>query len=423
MAPADSDLRRIIRRHMLLLMAAQGFSIVVFMQMPALGGLAIKELTGSVELTGVAMSVSAVGQLLTAHLFGRWMDHWGRGPVLAIGAGLSAGGALLIAWAFNLGALPIFLASLLCYGAASGPLRQITVAAADMHPSAARGRAVGMVFMGSILGTVLSPVIARFFTARPGVSDHDSIVLAWIVGAALFACAVPLFLALRPDPLEIGKRLAARDGAAAAAAGRELPRLDFGPDKAIAFAAAIATMATLWGNMSLGMAMTPVAMRHHHVPLGDIMFAISLHVLGMYAFAVPLGAFADRIGRKPMMTASILLTGASNFGALAAADYISQAVFIFLLGIGWSGGIISATAMLSDYTTAEDRGRAFGSAEFITRAALLLFPALGGLLVGRIGFVYAGVAIAATALAPLFFVLRIRRDRPLPVPIDVPAGR
>jgi MFS family permease len=309
--------------------------------------------------------------------------------------------------------------ALLLYGAASGPLRQITVAAADMHPSATRGRAVGMVFMGSILGTVLSPAIARLFTARAGVTEHDTIVLTWIVGAALFAFAVPLFLALRPDPLEIGRRLAAlrRDSGDPAP-----PRADFGPDRPIAFAAAVATMSVLWGNMSLGMAMTPVAMRHHDVPLGDIMFAISLHVLGMYAFGVPLGAIADRIGRKPMMFASVLLTGISNFGALAAADYVAQTVFIFLLGVGWSGGVVSATALLSDYTTAEDRGRAFGYAEFITRGALLAFPALGGLLVGRLGFVSAGVAIAATVLVPLYFILRIRRDRPVSAAVAPVAG-
>src|SRR6185437_12696183 len=56
---------------------------------------------------------------------------------------------------------------------------------------------------------------------------------------------------------------------------------------------AFVSMFVLYGNMSMMMALTPVAMTHNGVALALISVTVSLHVVGMYGLSMPLGKLAD----------------------------------------------------------------------------------------------------------------------------------
>lgn len=408
------NLPAVVRHHMALLVVAQALSTAVFQTMPALGGVMVLHLTGNVALTGLALAISGLGQVLTAYPGGRMMDRYGRRAVFAVSAACSSVAAALIAWTFGLGLVVTCGAAILLFGAAAGPLRSLSMAAADMSPPERRGRAVGLLLMGSVAGALLTPLVVATLTRRPGLPEATGITMTWAAGAMFFALAVPALLLLRPDPLEIARVLHAEPAGTAPgpAAVMETPGL-----QAVALRTALVTSAFVQGNMSMAMALTPVALRAHGHHLSDIVLAVSIHTIGMFAFGVPFGALADRWGRRPVMLAALATSAVSTFGSVASTDYWVSTIFLFLVGVGWSAGVVAATALLSDHTAPDERGRYFGLNELGIRVAMLAFPVLGGMLVGAWGFAAAGAVIGVAILTPLLLVLRLP-----PRPVTVAAG-
>ncbi|MDR7600634.1 MAG: MFS transporter [Armatimonadota bacterium] len=385
-----------VRRHMRLLAAAQALSTATFQLVPALGGVMFLHLTGDVALTGLALSLSGLGQLLTAYPGGRLMDRLGRGPVFAGSAALAAVAAALVAWAFRLHVTWGVAAAILFLSAVAAPLRQLSVAAADMHPPEQRGRAVGLLFFASALGALISPVVSSV-SARLSGGDVAAITWTWVVAALLQAAIVPLMRALRPDPMELGRLVRAEaDSRAGKAESASLSLLP----------AAIATYAANWGVMTLSMAVAPVAMRAHGHGVSDIVWAIAVHSIGMFAFSVPLGSLADRVGRVPVMFGSLVASGLSAYGSVAFPAFWSATAFLFLVGVGWSAGVVASTALLSDLSSVADRGRRFGVAEFVARGAVLGYPVLGSVLAGRLGLAGVAAVLLASVAVPAWLIVR-----------------
>jgi MFS family permease len=382
---------------MRLLAAAQAMSTATFQLVPALGGVMFLHLTGDVALTGLALSLSGLGQILTAYPAGRLMDRVGRGPVFAASGGAGAVAAGLVAWAFHAHSAWAVAAAILLLSAVTAPLRQLSVAAADMHPPELRGRAVGFLFFGSAVGALVAPVVSSAGTRVAG-GDLASIPWTWLAAALLQVAIVPLMRGLRPDPLELGRHVHA-GSVAGTPAGPELRGTGLMP-------AAVATYAAQWGVMTLSMALAPVVMRTHGHAVSDIVWAIAIHSVGMFAFSLPLGALADRVSRLPVMVGSLLVSGISTYGSVAFPEFWSATLFLFLVGVGWSAGVVASTALLSDLTSVGERGRRFGIAEFAGRGAVLAYPVVGSLLVGRLGLAGVGVALALSVAVPAWLGVR-----------------
>jgi MFS family permease len=386
-----------VRRHMRLLAGAQALFTATLQLIPALGGVMFLHLTGDVALTGLALSLSGLGQLLTAYPAGRLMDRVGRGPVFAAGAALASVAATLVAWAFQAGNVWAVGAAILFLATAAAPLRQLSVAAADMHPPELRGRAVGLVFFGSAVGALISPTVSSVSSRLAG-GEAAAIVWTWLAAAGMQLAIVPLVRALRPDPMELGRLIRAR-------AGPEADRVRSTGHRSL-LPGTVATYAANWGIMTLSMALAPVAMRSHGHGVSEILWAIAIHSIGMFAFSIPLGALADRVGRLPVMLGSLLISGISTYGSVAFPEFWVATAFLFVVGVGWSAGAVASTALLSDLSSVTERGRRFGVAEFFARGAVLGYPLLGSLLAGRLGL--AGVAglVVLSMLVPAFLLLR-----------------
>jgi MFS family permease len=391
-----SELLGTVRRHMRLLAAAQALSTATFQLVPALGGVMFLHLTGDVAMTGLALSLSGLGQVLTAYPGGRLMDKLGRGPVFAGSAALAAVAAALVAWSFSLHRTWGVAASILLLAAVAAPMRQLSVAAADMHPAELRGRAVGFLFFGSAVGALISPVVSSV-SARLAGDEMAAITWTWLVAAGLQVLIVPLMRRLRPDPMELGRHVREQS----------VDRQTHGSLRSPALvAAAVSTYAANWGLMTLAMALAPVAMRAHGHAVPDIVWAIAIHSVGMFAFSVPLGALADRVGRLPVMLGSLVVNALSTYGSVAFPQFWTATLFLFLVGVGWSAGVVAATALLSDLSQVEERGRRFGVAEFVARGAVLGYPVVGSVLVGRFGLVAVAAALAVSVAVPAWLIVR-----------------
>ncbi len=108
-------------------------------------------------------------------------------------------------------------------------------------------------------------------------------------------------------------------------------------------------------------------------------FFLSLYALMQFLFAPLLGSLSDRIGRKPILLASI--GGAAvNYAAMAFLPPL-WVLFVLRAIAGVTGASISvASAYLADLSTPEDRAARFGQLSACFGIGFILGPVAGGLL-------------------------------------------
>ncbi len=108
-------------------------------------------------------------------------------------------------------------------------------------------------------------------------------------------------------------------------------------------------------------------------------FFLSLYALMQFLFAPLFGGLSDRIGRKPVLIASI--GGAAlNYAAMAFLPPL-WLLFVLRAIAGVTGGSISvASAYIADLSSPEDRATRFGQLSACFGIGFILGPAAGGLL-------------------------------------------
>jgi MFS family permease len=158
------------------------------------------------------------------------------------------------------------------------------------------------------------------------------------------------------------------------------------------------------------MTMTPVHLKSHdHETVSA--YIISLHIVGMYAFSPLIGKFSDRKGRhKTIMIGALLLMGSTVLSALAGDSPALLFPSLWLLGIGWSFGLIGGSSLLVDSVATESRVRVQGAAD-------LLMSFFGGTAGFSSGFIRKAVGfhwlsnLGTVLSATLLVIVLIRLNR------------
>ncbi|CAN5666985.1 tetracycline resistance MFS efflux pump [soil metagenome] len=114
------------------------------------------ELGGGGFAVGVLISSYAVAQLLSAPLWGRVSDHYGRRPALLIGMAASAIAYVVFGFATSLWML---LASRLVQGAGGGTVGVIQAYVADATEPKNRARSLGWLSAATSMGVMVGPVL------------------------------------------------------------------------------------------------------------------------------------------------------------------------------------------------------------------------------------------------------------------------
>src|SRR6266403_5804733 len=138
----------------------------------ALGGEGIKLWRfhlGIGVITAIIVASFTLAQLLSAPLWGRFSDRFGRRPTLLIALGASAIAYLIFGFAHSL--LVLFL-SRMVQGAGGGTVGVIQAYVADSTDPKDRARALGWLSATTNLGVALGPVLGSFAIA---VGKHDLI--------------------------------------------------------------------------------------------------------------------------------------------------------------------------------------------------------------------------------------------------------
>ncbi|AZM49913.1 MFS transporter [Streptomyces sp. WAC 06738] len=413
-APAGPAVRtraRAQRRALTVLFAAQVLSGAGLAAGVVNGALLAQDMLGSTSLAGLLGALATAGAALAAAVVGRLSDAYGRRPGLAAGYLAGAVGSAGAVAAAVAGSPALLFAAMVVYGAGTATNLQARYAGADLAAPAHRGRAVSTVLVATTLGGVAGPnlaVPAGDLGAALGVPRLSGLFL--VSAAAYGAAALVLAVWLRPDPLLLARELdAAEDAAAPPAAepgaalgaepGAKPPVGRHGPGVLPGALVMVVTQLVMVAIMT----MTPVHMHANGHGTAASGLVIAVHIGAMYLPAPLSGWLVDR--RGPLVVAVAAGLAMLAAGVVAATTAGSTAVFavaLALLGLGWSLGLVSGTAMVTSAIPPATRARTQGLVDVAISAAGAGGGLASGAVVAGAGYplLTVGGGILALAVVP-----------------------
>ncbi|WSI52835.1 MFS transporter [Streptomyces cyaneofuscatus] len=374
----------------------------------ALAPMLATEVTGSEALSGLAPTASVAGTALLSLPLAALMTSRGRRPGLVLAYLIGALGGALVVLGTMARSFPLLLLGMAAFGAGSSANLQARFAAADLVGPERRGRAISTVVWATTIGSVVGPNIAapagRLFRGSPVPETAGPYLWSAV---AFLAAGVTVAVLLRPDPLLTARALAPRspqgerkrslrDGVAAV---RESPMAKL----------ALGTVTVSHTAMVSIMVMTPVHLGGHGAGLQLIGLVISGHIAGMYAFSPVMGWLADRFGRLSVIGLAVgLLSCAALLAGTAGPRHGQTALGLFVLGLGWSAGMIAGSALLTDSVPQDARAAVQGLSDLTMNAAAGIGGATAGVIVAQWGYGPLN-AIGAALLLPVA-ALALRRS-------------
>jgi MFS family permease len=262
-----------------------------------------------------------------------------------------------------------------------------------MYPEDRRGRAISYVLFGALFGAALGPLVFRpLFIGKD--LELDTLVIPWFAAAVIALGGLVVALLIRPDPRTIALELQA----AGLAEGEELPAAPPAPIREIlrrpgvpsAVIAALASFAVMAGVMNL----TGYIVVGHRHEQADVFSVISLHIVGMYALVLVVGALIDRVGRRPSLVTGLVIMAVSTLMLAWVESIVGTSISLFLLGLGWNVSYVAATAELVSHAAPVERGRLVGTTDLAAGLLAAGLALLGGMAYSEWGVV--AVAVGAT---------------------------
>ena len=319
-------------RLILLLAAGAGFAVATLYYSQPILGILGADIGASDHAIGLVPTLTQLGYALGILLLAPLGDRHDRRSIILIKAVLLIAALLLGACAPSIGWL---LVASLAIGLTATLAQDIVPAAATLAPLAQRGRVVGTVMTGLLMGILLSRVVSGL------VAEH----FGW--RAIFFVAAASIVL--------IG-----------IAAWRGLPK--FAPTTDLSYAALLGSLRTLWlrhaalRHAALAQGLLAVGFSAFWstlaVMLNDAPFHLGSAVAGGFglagaagALAAPLaGHLADRRGPELVTRLGTGLS-ALSFTFLSLAPLLTPSAQLWLLGLGAIGFDLGVQASLIAHQT------------------------------------------------------------------------
>ncbi len=375
-------------------------------------------LSGSESQAGVPNTIVLVGRALLAYPFGLLMDKLGRRVALSTGYfGFVLGGIVAVV-AIVTQSYMLFLVASFLIGVSRTAGDQSRFIVAEIFPINRRATVIGAIVFAGTVGSVLGPnlvPVSRRWVQTFGISPDAG---PFVVAAIMMAVATLVtFLFLRPDPREIGERIAAEevaenpDSIESNSVARSWQEIFSQPMVQLA----VLSMTLGYFVMTLVMVITSVHMQSG-LDLGlnaDQMAAsvarvIMFHTLGMFGISIFSGFLIDKVGRLNMILAGAVVLALSTVVSAFATNVVLLAFGLFLLGLGWNFAFVAGSSLLSNSLAQSERGQMQGIAEtFVSLAAGAASLSVGWLfqmggynLINTIGFVFSAILLIAVLYLP-----------------------
>jgi len=357
------------------------------------------QLSGNPAWAGVPSSTKQLATAFAALAVAATTDRVGRRWGLALGLAAGVLGMGLAVGAILAGGFLLFLGGSVLLGVASAAMRLGRFAAAEVHPPESRGRAISTVVIGGTVGSVVGPLLigpSGRWAYQAGLPELAGPYLAALVLLAL--ASLVIYIWLRPDPLDLGRRIAEHHPETALRRGsaRPVSQILHTP------AAIVAVSAMVFGQVVMAMLTDIVSlyMRSHQHALADISVVISAHVFGMFAFSMVAGHLTDRWGRGPVIlsgTATLVLACAL---APLSPDVLPLSITLFLVGVGWNLCYVGGSTLLSDLLSPEERAKTQGANDFLIGLATAAATLGSGLVFAGTGYGVIGIMGVVASLVP-----------------------
>lgn len=403
----------LVKRNVALFSISQSFTGAGMQFSYGFGPLMVVALTGSSGLAGLSVALIGISRFVVAYPMGKITDAYGRKPGIMLGLCLALAGALLLGSSMLVNSIALFIIGLLAFGMGMNGAQQMRIGAADMFPPSMRGQALGYVALGSLGGLLLSPMLVVVADPLAKWGGVDPLGLPWFFLPVLIITGMGIISFVRPDPKVIGANLAdywpdyKPTGRAAAGAIKDFSAMALLRNPATRLAIVSNCAAT--GNMSIVMVLTSLVLAHHGHSLTEIAFSHTAHSVGMFAFTIPLGKLADRVGRSTIMYPGVFV---SLIGAGLVAftpGLFTVTLGTFLVGVGWAAANVAATAFIADQVTTHERGRAIGLNDSFAGASTVFAAFVTGPLIQVYGLPATGMIAMLLAAMPFALLIVDRR--------------
>jgi MFS family permease len=387
------------------LFSGAGLGTTGFIAAVTVSTLVVQDITGSALQAGLASATAVVGSAIGTNLIALSVPRLGRRPGMAAATLVAAVGGVVGVVAVSTAQLWLLLGSMFLIGFGQAATHLSRYAAGDMYPAAARAGAISLVVWAGTIGSVTGPALLEGSANVANALRLPELAGGYLAAAVFMGLAMLLYLvALRPDP----SRLTVADSPDFAIGSR--PGLAAGlarPNVRLALVALVVGQLV----MVLIMTGTPIHIRDHGHGLSLIGLVIGGHTFGMFAFSPLTGKLANRFGRVPvMMSGQAVLFVAALMAALSPATSTPLLVAsLFLLGLGWNLGFVSASALVGEGLEPAVRARLQGVVDGVTWTASAVAAISSGALLQVGGFQWLAVLGGSLVVIPAVALLRLRR--------------
>jgi MFS family permease len=267
------------------------------------------------------------------------------------------------------------------------------------------GKDLSLVVWATTIGAVTGPNLFG-----PGEAIGNLLGLPELTGPFVFTIAAQVlattvfWFGLRPDPLLVAKQIAAdslttKPKVSLATAFSTLRKYPVAAYAMISISLSHMVMVAV-------MSMTPVHVTSHGGSLVVVGFVISLHILGMYAFAPLFGILSDKIGPvKTVLTGQVIFVAALLIAGFGSEQQHFVTFGLFLLGLGWSAATVSGSALLSVSVPVDQKTNVQGLSDSLMNLSGAAGGAISGTLVAL--FMFTGLNMIAMVPVVVIVVLSV----------------
>jgi len=368
-----------------------------------------REMGGGSLVVAILMGAFTASQLLSAPLWGRFSDRYGRRPALLVG--LTAAGCAYVVFAFAT-SIWLLLLSRVVQGAGGGTVGVIQAYVADSVEPQNRAKALGWLSAATNVGVAIGPAIGsaalRFGRSGPGL-------------AAAALCLVNIFFAWRflresRDMTEASTKKPRASRTAIAHvfthASEPAPRLIW------IYAVAMGAFSGLMAILALFLA------DRFGVGKDRIwIFYTYVGVISVVTRAGILGWMVDRFGeaRLSRLGLALLATGLATLPL--ARNYMMLAFSVALIPLGTAFTFPCVTSMLSRVIPSAERGLYMGVQQTFGGLSRVIIPLWAGFSYDHFGKTVPLYTSAALVLGTIAIGLGIDDGRKAAIPVTSPVSQ
>lgn len=353
--------------------------------------LGVQSQSAVIQWSGIAFGATFLGTALTAPVWGRLADRYGRKPMLIRAAVGMAVVMSLIGIAHNVHQL---VGLRLLAGLVGGYASASTVMVGTQAPKERAGWALGVLSTGALAGNLIGPLVGGFLPGWLGIRG------TFFAGGAMIAVAALLTIFVVKedfDPTTHSRPRAAEH----AAAGPQRKRYP------VIIALLVTAMMVLLANMSIEPVITVYVASLgvpslHLTRVAGIVMACS--AFGSMLTAARLGALADRVGSWNVIVACLILTGLVMIPQAFVHAWWQLAGLRALMGMTLAG-LLPSIAKLARHAVQEHKtGQMLGYLQSAQFMGQVIGPLIGGVIAVHLGlhsvfFVTGTLLVACAALA------------------------